>query len=106
MPDVSSNSAPLRAILFLEKAKKNKLIPLTDKKEATKKLLACLIKPFVTVDWWQKTLSVIEKIGVEIPCYLLHFDKSGGVVELLEKKLLTNSKEDATCQRKSGKDLN
>ncbi|MFH1354799.1 MAG: radical SAM protein [Candidatus Omnitrophota bacterium] len=88
VPDVSVGSAPLNAILFLEKSQDNKLIPLADKKEITKKLLACLIKPFVTADWWEKTLSLTERVIEKIPCYRLHFDKSGRIVELLEEKLL------------------
>ncbi|MDD5155137.1 MAG: hypothetical protein PHF11_01465, partial [Candidatus Omnitrophica bacterium] len=85
VPEVSSNSAPLRAILFLEKAQKNTLIPLTDKKEITKRLLACLIKPFVTVDWWHKELSLIEKISRRVPCYVLKFDKSGKAIDVLRQ---------------------
>ena len=85
VPDVSAASAPLRAILFLEKAPENKLILLIDKKEIAKKLLACLIRPFVTVDWWEKSLSFIEKISDEVPCYTLRFDKSGKAVDLLRK---------------------
>jgi MoaA/NifB/PqqE/SkfB family radical SAM enzyme len=76
VPDISNNSAPLKAILFLEKSKRNLLIPITDKKEKTKKLLLCLIRPFVTRGWWEKTLLLIEKISSEIPCYTLEFDKS------------------------------
>lgn len=83
VPDVSANSAPLRAIMFLEKAKENRLIPLGDKKEITKRLLSCLIKPFVTVDWWERTLSLLDNIAQEVPCYILKFDKSGRVTDIL-----------------------
>jgi len=48
VPDISANSAPLEAILFLEKSGENKIIPITDKKEVTKRVLSVLIKPFVT----------------------------------------------------------
>lgn len=82
--NVSSNSAPLRAILFLVKSNENHLIPLDDKKEVIRKLLACLIKPFVTADWWEKTLLLVGRIAREVPCYLLHFDKSGQVVDLIK----------------------
>lgn len=81
--EVSAGSAPLRSILFLEKAQENRLIPLDDKQEVIRKLLACLIKPFATADWWDKILSLVEKMAREVPCYTLHFDKSGRVVEVL-----------------------
>jgi hypothetical protein len=87
VPDVSANSAPLKAILFLEKAEENRLILLGDKKEIVARLLSCLIRPFVTVDWWEKTLQLIEKITQEIPCYVMRFDKSGAIVELLKKEM-------------------
>ncbi|HPZ09232.1 MAG TPA: hypothetical protein PL110_14075, partial [Candidatus Eremiobacteraeota bacterium] len=85
VPDVSPNSAPLRVIFFLEKSKENKIIPLKDKKEITKRLLLNLIRPFVTVDWWEKTLTVLEKASLEVPCYILKFDKSGKIIKLLEE---------------------
>jgi len=85
VPDVSINSAPLRAIMFLEKADTNQIIPLRDEKEITKRLLSHLIRPFVTVEWWEKTLVMIEKISQEVPCYILRFDKSGKIVDLLKK---------------------
>jgi hypothetical protein len=83
VPVVSGSSAPLRAILFLEKAPENRLTPLDDRREIVRKLLACLIKPFVTADWWEKTLNLVEQIAQEVPCYTLRFDKSGEVVEVL-----------------------
>ena len=87
VPDVSPNSSSLRSIMFLEQAPENRIVPLTDKKEIMRRLLACLIKPFVTADWWEKMLTLVEKISHELPCYILRFDKSGGVVEVLEKFL-------------------
>jgi len=85
IPDVSANSAPLRAMMFLERANKNQLILLEDKKEITKRILACLVRPFVTADWWEKTLLLVDKIAQEVPCYALRFDKSGRVVDILRK---------------------
>lgn len=85
VPVVSGSSAPLRAILFLEKAPENRLMPLDDRREIVHKLLACLIKPFVTANWWEKTLDLVEQIAQEVPCYTLRFDKSGEVVEVLRE---------------------
>ena len=85
--DVSSDSADLKSICFLKQAQENSLKRLEDKKIIAKKLLACLIKPFVTARWWNRTLDLISEIAREVPCYELCFDKSGKVVELLEGDL-------------------
>ena len=87
VPDVSPNHCSLRAIMFLEQAPENRIVPLTDRKEITRRLLACLIKPFVTADWWEKIFTLVEKINREVPCKILRFDRSGGVVEVLEEFL-------------------
>ena len=82
--DISTNSAPLKGIIFLEKSQNNCLTQLNDKKEITKRLLECLVKPYVTADWWDKTLNIIDRIANEVPCYILEFDLSGKAVALLK----------------------
>jgi len=84
VPDVSAGSVPLRAILFLNKSEKNYMKQIVDKKLITIKLLNCLIKPFVTNDWWEKTLLLVENIAGVVPCYDLYFDKSGRIVKTLQ----------------------
>jgi len=54
LSDVSPNSAPLRAILFLKKSSKNELELLTDRPSVVRQLVACLIRPLVTRQWWGK----------------------------------------------------
>ena len=83
IPLVSANSAPLKAIFFLEKSDRNFLVPIENRQLIVKGLLSFLIKPFVSVDWWEKSLSLIEDITCSVPCYSLYFNKSGEVVELL-----------------------
>jgi len=83
--DISAGSAPLYAILFLEKAKHNEIIQVKDKKQVIRYLIACLIKPLEDTDWWDKSLSVIERIADTTPCYRLLFDKSNEIVEHLRK---------------------
>ena len=85
VPDISANSAPLKAILFLNKSDRNYLKLLKDKKIITRKLLAHLVRPFVTVDWWEKSLTLLESLSNAIVCYELYFDKSERVVELLKQ---------------------
>lgn len=84
VPDVSPASAPLRAILFLEQAPENALLPLAAPRERVRRLLACLIKPLVSAGWWEQTLSLVEELA-RAPCYIQRFDKSGQIVRLLER---------------------
>jgi hypothetical protein len=83
VPDVSADSAPLKAILFLKQARENRLIPIDHKQEIITRLLACLIKPLSTADWWEKMLALVDQMAREVPCYSLHFTKDGGVIDLL-----------------------
>ncbi len=83
--DVSPASAPLGAVLFLEQAPHNRLVPLTDRKQIWRRLLATIIKPMVTAAWWQKELDVIERIVSDVPCYTMRFDPSGDIVRALVK---------------------
>jgi len=73
----------LKAILFLEQAQENRLITIDKKQEIIRRLLACLVRPFVTADWWDRMLTLMDTMAHEVPCYSLRFDKSGGVVALL-----------------------
>jgi hypothetical protein len=83
IPDVSPNSAPLRATFFLNKARENRVVHITDRSEIARRLLACLVKPLVTSDWWERMLALTQGIASEVPCYSLYFDKSGDIVPLL-----------------------
>jgi hypothetical protein len=83
VPDVSSSSAPLAAIFFLRKSGKNVLVPMTNKKDVVSGLLSCLIKPHVTAGWWENMFGLVEDIGRRVPCHELLFDKSGGIVDVL-----------------------
>jgi len=85
--EVSSDSADVKAICFLKQARKNRLVRIEDEKLILSKLLACLVKSFVTAQWWNKTLDVIQEIVRQVPCYELCFDKSGKVAELLENEI-------------------
>jgi hypothetical protein len=86
--DVSPASAPLHAILFIKQSRRNTLIPLTDRREIWKHLLATLIRPLGTLDWWQKQLDTLEQLITEVPCFIMNFDKSGLIVPELERLVL------------------
>jgi hypothetical protein len=85
LPDVSPAGAPLRAILYLDQATTNELIPISDKVERLGGVLSHVVRPLVTADWWEKTLDVAGRIAAEVPAYRLRFDLSGQVVDLLKQ---------------------
>ena len=87
VPDVSSASADLRAILFLQQDVRNEIEALTDRKVSWRRLLATLIRPMVTADWWEKEIDVLEAIVRNVPCYTMHFDKGGTIVSEVERLL-------------------
>ncbi|HUU41742.1 MAG TPA: hypothetical protein VMW42_12455, partial [Desulfatiglandales bacterium] len=90
VPEVSPRSAPLRAVFFLEKSLENRVVPIEDKSLIFKSLLACLIKPFVTKDWWDKMITLIDELVKEVPCYSLYFDKSDMIAVVLGRLLKDN----------------
>lgn len=83
LPIVSPESARLAAVLFLRKAPHNRLEPLHDARRIAGELLPCVVRPLVTAVWWHKTLDLFDALAKEVPCYILEFDKSGGIVGLL-----------------------
>jgi MoaA/NifB/PqqE/SkfB family radical SAM enzyme len=83
VPDVSGGSAPLAAILLLRKAAENRLVRIEDPKLVRNELLACVVKPVVDKDWWERTLVLVHRLAKEIPCYEMRFDRSGDIVPLL-----------------------
>jgi hypothetical protein len=83
IPDVSSASAPLKAILFLEQAPENRLVPLLDPKEVFRRLVFLVVRPLVTADWWEKVLNLLERVIKEVPAYVLRFDRSGEVKDII-----------------------
>jgi hypothetical protein len=85
IPEVSAGSAPLRGIFFLNKSMDNRINPINDRGMIVRKILSCMIRPMVCADWWEKSLSLVEKITCSVPCYDLYFDKSGRIADLLVK---------------------
>ena len=83
--DISSRSAPMHAVLFIEKSDVNRIVRIEDRDEIIRRLLACLIRPFVTAGWEEKTLTSVEQMAQEVPCYVMQFDKSGAIIEELRR---------------------
>lgn len=89
--EVSGAGAPLRAILFLQKSSENRLVPMEDRKTIVRRLLGCLIRPLVSAAWWENSFAVVGDLVREIPCYEMHFDRSGRIVGRLEALAQTSS---------------
>lgn len=85
VPDVSSASGPLRAILFLKQDASNEIVPCTDHRMIYRELLATLIRPLATADWWQREMDLVQQLVEEVPCYWMLFDKSGAIVPKLPR---------------------
>jgi len=85
LEEVSPNAASLKGIFFLNQARENRIVPLVDRNEIVRKLLACLVRPLVTSEWWDSMFDLMEDIALEVPCFELSFDKSGDIVRLLRK---------------------
>jgi len=85
LEEVSPNQALLKGIFFLNRAKENRIVPIAGRNEIVRKLLACLVRPLVTSDWWDSMFDLMEDIASEVPCYELYFDKSGAIVPLLKE---------------------
>ncbi len=104
IPLVSPNSAPLRAIFFLEQVHDgNRAIPIEDLREIHANLLGCIIRPLVTRDWWEKTIDIVQEIARCVSCYHLEFDLTGRVGEVLEGFI--KSRTDEGGKDRGGTDL-
>lgn len=84
VPQVSAACAPLRAVLFLEKAGENRLVPM-DGREVVRRLPLFVIKPLVTADWWEKVLALIGTVAREAPAYRMRFDRSGRIASAIKE---------------------
>jgi MoaA/NifB/PqqE/SkfB family radical SAM enzyme len=82
--EVSHSSVPLRAVCFLNQYPSSSLEPILDKSQIIQRLLPRVVKPLETREWWEKTLVLLDALVCEIPCYVLNFDMSGDVVNVLK----------------------
>lgn len=87
LPDVSAASTPLRGIFFIKQATRNRIVPISDGQTVLKNLISFVIKPMVTVKWWEKTLDLAALIAKQVPAYTLSFEKEADVAGLLKTEL-------------------
>ena len=84
---VAPGPAPLRAVFFLRQAAVNRLDRVLDPRAVLRDLLARLVRPLATADWWERALEVAEAVVREVPFYDLSFDRGGAIVGALEELL-------------------
>jgi hypothetical protein len=81
--EVQATSVPLGAIMFLEQAQQDLIIPIENKSEVTKRLLPCILRPVESIDWWDKTLNIVGEIANKVPCYRIRFNLNGRIIDHL-----------------------
>lgn len=82
--EFSTQSIPLDKIFFIHKSAENKISKIDDNSHNIHQLLAFIVRPFLTEDWWTNSLKILETIVQKTPCYNLWFDKSGKIVTLID----------------------
>lgn len=82
--DVSAADAPLYAVCFIEQSCANDIQRIHGGKEAWKRMLATLIRPAVTAEWWNKNIDTLEIFVNESKFYTMSFDRSGAIVHKLK----------------------
>ncbi|MFA4965753.1 MAG: hypothetical protein WC709_08995 [Thermoleophilia bacterium] len=91
VPIASPASAPLRAVFFLEKADGNAVTAVTDRAAAAQELLPRLVRPLMTRDWLEKTFDLVATLVREVPCYRIAFDRGGGIVDAVRRRLAADA---------------
>ncbi len=81
----SRNTFFLDAVFFLTRSDTNEIVRSDHHKSNLYQLISFIIKPLVTKEWWDRNLSLLGSIVKKIPCYNLSFDKSGRIVDLINK---------------------
>lgn len=81
---VAPDRLPLKAILFLNQAKENR-IERTEGLETFKRLYGCTIKALATEKWAKNILDICQALSRQVPCYDLYFNKTEGVISTIEK---------------------
>ncbi len=85
-PDVSPSCAPLKGFCFLEKAKQNKVIEISDKNAIASSLLQVIVKPLLDKKGWEKHFRIINALQKETRFYRVAFDLSGGIADVLTRQ--------------------
>jgi len=83
--DISSVFSSLNAIFFLKKAKTNEIELIQDKKIIINNLLACIIRPATSTEWWNKSIDLISDLANNVPCFNLRSNKDPKIFNLIKQ---------------------
>ncbi len=83
LKDVSAASLPLGAMMFVEQADENRIIPMEDRKEIIRRLLPRVIRPVESAEWWKGSLALVDDLAKDVPCYRVRCDLSGRIAGMV-----------------------
>lgn len=95
VPLVSNTSAPLKAIFLLSHSDETRIVREHDRVKIIKMLLACLIKPFLTHEWWNLSIDFFSNLIKNTPVYSLYFNTSGDMLIKLDEFVMSTKHEAA-----------
>jgi hypothetical protein len=84
----SPSRAPLTAVYFLEKGQENELVA-QKPSDSISRLFACSFPPFYNRDALDFTLTFLEDVAKNVPCYELKFTPDKRVVEFIKGERFT-----------------
>ncbi len=80
-PDYSAEFGKCNALYFLKQSKTNRIILVKEMNFILKTILQSLVRPYLSGMGWEKMLLLVEEIALNIPCYIIEFDKSGAIAD-------------------------
>lgn len=83
LPMVSSAHAPLFGVFILQKSDRNHIDLIKNQKQRFHSIIECIIRPFVTLSWWDKVIPLIHQVSQNVPVFQVEFNQDGKIVDLL-----------------------
>ncbi len=83
LPMVSSAHAPLFGVFILQKSDRNHIDLIKNQKQRFHSIIECIIRPFVTLSWWDKVIPLIHQLSQNMPVFQVEFNQDGKIVDLL-----------------------
>ncbi|MBD3386649.1 hypothetical protein GF407_17230 [candidate division KSB1 bacterium] len=85
LPMVSPAHAPLFGIFILQKSDRNHIGLIKNQQQRFHSIMECIIRPFVTLSWWDKVIPLIHRLGQNVPVFQIEFTQDGKIVKFLQE---------------------